>query len=317
MTQKNIVSKQSAVKSQKRSAEWTVFQANLATVLGSMQEDEFLIISEKRTNRFVQFSAQGGFGMRAETTSNAYLDRSEEHSLEDHLALLALGWKQPTDSPAASTPTDDPDGSPNYFVEFPAEAPPEQIAVLSIHTLADLYGISHPGNLEYDAFDHDKIPIEHEILKIQSVRERQAKLNDPAKKLLKAVVAATGIQDLEYDEDGHLCVRYQTDLNLYILLTEDAAYIHFMAVLASDIAPNEILLTVINELNDEGKPRRFLIHDGSVIAMYMLPAKPIINKLVEKALNDFADHVMKAIPRLASALPPADGYASANPNTLH
>ena len=74
---------------------------------------------------------------------------------------------------------------------------------------------------------------------------------------------------------------------------------------------------MINELNDEGKPRRFLIHDGSVIAMYMLPAKPIINKLVEKALNDFADHVMKAIPRLASALPPADGYASANPNTLH
>ena len=317
MTQKEIVSNKTTVRSPKRSAEWPVFQANLATVLKSMQEDEFLIISEKRSNRFVQFSAQGGFGIRAETTSNDYLDRGEKHSAEDHLALLALGWKSPTGNPAESTPTDDPDGSPNYFVEFSPGTPPEQIAALSIHTLADLYGISHPGKLEYDAFDHDGTPIEHKALKIQSVKDRRARTSNPAKRLLRAVVAATGIDDLEYDEDGHLCVRYQDNLSLFVLLSDDAAYIHFMAVLASEITLNETLLSVINELNDEARPRRFLIHDGSIIAMYMLPAKPIIDRLVEKALNDFADHVTKALPNLAAALLPADEYGTANPQTLH
>ena len=317
MTQKAVALNKPTVQSQKRSAEWPVFQANLATVLVSMQEDEFLIISEKRANRFVQFAAQGGFGIRAETTGDAYLGRNEQLSPENHLALLALGWKSPTGNPAESTPTDDPDGSPNYFAEFPANTPPEQIAALSIHTLADLYGISHPGSLEYDAFDHDGTPIEHKTLKIQSINDRQARQNDPAKRLLKAVVAATGVPDLEYDEDGHLCVRYQDDLGVFILLSDDATYIHFMAVLASDITPSETLLTTINELNDEAKPRRFLIHDGSVIATYMLPAKPIINKLVEKALNDFADQVVKAVPRLAGALLPAAEHTSANPQTLH
>ena len=123
--------------------------------------------------------------------------------------------------------------------------------------------------------------------------------------------------DLEYDEDGHLCVRYQDNLSLVVLLSDDAAYIHFMAVLASEITLNETLLSVINELNDEARPRRVLIHDGSIIAMYMLPAKPIIDRLVEKALNDFADHVTKALPNLAAALLPADEYGTANPQTLH
>ena len=317
MILKHTDQKKSTVQTHKRSVEWPVFQANLATVLKSMQEDEFLIISEKRANRFVQFSAQGGFGMRVETTSNAYLDRGEECRAADHLALLALGWKSPTGSPAESTPTDDPDGSPNYFVDFPPETPPEQIAALSIHTLADLYGVSHPRNLEYDAFEHDGTPIEHKTLKIQSVKDRRARSNDAGKRLLKAVVDATGVQDLEYDEDGYLCIRYQDNLGLFILLSEDAAYIHFMAVLASDITPSEILLTAINELNDEAKPRRFQIHDESVIATYMLPAKPIINKLVEKTLNDFAEHVMKAIPRLTEILNPADEHTSANPKTVH
>ena len=180
MTQKAVALNKPTVQSQKRSAEWPVFQANLATVLVSMQEDEFLIISEKRANRFVQFAAQGGFGIRAETTGDAYLGRNEQLSPENHLALLALGWKSPTGNPAESTPTDDPDGTPNYFAEFPANTPPERIAALSIHTLADLYGISHPGSLEYDAFDHDGTPIEHKTLKFnRSTIARQDRMTPP------------------------------------------------------------------------------------------------------------------------------------------
>ena len=64
MTQKITTSNTYSKNSLKRSAEWPVFEQNLATALKSMQEDEFLVISQKRSNLFVQFAAHGEFGMR-------------------------------------------------------------------------------------------------------------------------------------------------------------------------------------------------------------------------------------------------------------
>ena len=317
MTQENSVPKKITARLRKRSAEWPVFQKNLAAALKSMQEDESLIISIKHSKRFVQFAALGGFGMRAETTSEAYLASTETDSTDNHLGLLALGWFSPTRQPAESAPEDDPDGSPNYFVDFPPGTSLECIAELSVHTLADLYEISHPGELEYDAFDHDGNPIEHTVLKIQCARDRKARFKDPAVQLRKAVSATTGIQDLEYDEDDCLCLRYRDNLSLFVMLPEGASYIHFMSILAEGITPNKALLALINELNDEPKPSRFLVHGDSVIAMYLLPAQPIINDHIAKVLSDFADQVLRAVPRVALLLRQTVGNSSVEAQTLH
>ena len=44
--------------------EWDRLADNLAVCLADLSEDEFLILSSKRANYFVQFAAQGQFGMR-------------------------------------------------------------------------------------------------------------------------------------------------------------------------------------------------------------------------------------------------------------
>lgn len=104
----------------------------LAQTLTQMREDEFLVISVKRSNRFVQFAAQGAHGLRVEATSNAFLKGSDRLGLDDLAVLAALGWKSPTGSPTHSTPGNDPTGSPNYFLDFPAGSNTTQIAELAV-----------------------------------------------------------------------------------------------------------------------------------------------------------------------------------------
>ena len=52
------------------SVDWPPFAKTLASVLAKLEEDQFLIVPVKQSNQYVQFAAQGSFGMRTETTSN-------------------------------------------------------------------------------------------------------------------------------------------------------------------------------------------------------------------------------------------------------
>jgi len=110
------------------SVAWPPFEQKLAAVLEKLEEDQFLVVSAKRSNLYVQFAAQGAHGMRVETASNSYLEKSEQLNEQQSSALIEAGWHAPTGSP-----TDyDPDGSPNFFVDFSAPVPFEAVANLTI-----------------------------------------------------------------------------------------------------------------------------------------------------------------------------------------
>lgn len=55
------------------SKDWAPFAQNLSQVLAHLEEDQFLILSAKQGNRFLQFSCQGAWGTRAEVASNHFL----------------------------------------------------------------------------------------------------------------------------------------------------------------------------------------------------------------------------------------------------
>ena len=52
---------------------WPAFESKLAEALAVLEEDQYLVISEKRGSAYVQFAGQGSFGVRAECVSNNYL----------------------------------------------------------------------------------------------------------------------------------------------------------------------------------------------------------------------------------------------------
>jgi len=139
----------------KISRAWAPFTHRLAAILETLEEDQFLILSVKHSYRFIQFAAQGSFGIRIETASNCYLDRPEQLNEEQVASLIAAGWESPTGSPTESIAENDPDGSPNFFADFPAPVSFESVASLAVRTLSEILRVPHPGSLQYLAFDDD------------------------------------------------------------------------------------------------------------------------------------------------------------------
>lgn len=146
--------------------EWDRLADNLAVCLADLSEDEFLILSSKRANHFVQFAAQGHFGMRIEATSNAYVAPPEAVlSADAYSAMAELGWKSPTGVPG-SEPRD-PDGSPNFFLDLALPVDFRRVADMAVKTLRQVYRIPHPGQLQYKSFDSSGIEIRFPNLRLK------------------------------------------------------------------------------------------------------------------------------------------------------
>lgn len=134
--------------------DWIRFERDLAETLQGLDEDDFLIISTKLSNRFVQFAAQGRFGMRVEAASNDYITDPRVRLDPDDMALMTrLGWKSPTGSAEQEdTQQLGPDGSPNFFVDEPYPVEFDRLAHRTVQTLRYVYSIDHPGRLQYAAY---------------------------------------------------------------------------------------------------------------------------------------------------------------------
>jgi hypothetical protein len=132
--------------------EWKRFAGDLALCLANLSEDEYLVLTSKRVNYYIQFSAQGQFGVRAEATSNAYLEPADAAlSTDAYAALAKLGWNFPTGVPNSGS---NPDGSPNFFVDLSSPVDFRSLAQLAVHTFRRVYNIHHPGQQQSHSITH-------------------------------------------------------------------------------------------------------------------------------------------------------------------
>ena len=148
---------------------WKRFAYELANALHGLEEDEWLVLSLKKRNRFVQFMNQGGAGYRVEAISDFYLRDEDRLSERDRELLLELGWAAPTNLPDEFGHR--PDGSPNYFLDLANPVPLEEVALLAVNTLAMVYGAEHPNTLEYSTGSEHKASIRFPNLGIRRAPE--------------------------------------------------------------------------------------------------------------------------------------------------
>jgi hypothetical protein len=123
------------------------FAHELVLALRGLEEDEWLVLSLKRRNRFVQFMNQGGAGFRVEAVSDYFLNDDDRLSEADRALLLEMGWSPPTNLPDEFGHK--PDGSPNYFLDLANPVPLYDLTALAVNTLNDVHGATHPNSLEY------------------------------------------------------------------------------------------------------------------------------------------------------------------------
>lgn len=269
------------------SKDWKIFTKNLASVLSDMIEDQFLIINVKQSNRFIQFAAQGSFGMRAEISSNAYLPVSDRITDRQVADLVTTGWEAPTGSPSESTPENDPDGSPNFFIEFPAPIKPAPIAKKAVEALSEVLRIPHPGFLEYDALDSNGNVLQFPALGLKRlVKEKKANLQKTATNLLSIIREITGLPDLEYDKDGDIPLRYGS-ITMYVNIIGNPPLVRFYAPLVQNVRESPRLHARLNELNSRVGFMHFFIRDKVIYAIAEMSAATLKGTALAESLNRF------------------------------
>jgi len=262
------------------SPDWAAWGRKLSKTLKQIKEDEFLVISTKQGNQFVQFAGEGSFGMRIETISNEY--RGAEHQLtnEQATALIALGWHPPTCTAKEEAEHHEPHGSPNFYFDAKHPVRCNSIAQLAVSTLAEVLGVLHPGELQYCAYDtSDK------VIEFPSLGLKQASDNVPREStatiLLNLLRDITGLPHLDYDEDGDLSIGVD-NVAIYVSLIESDTHIRFRTDILKGVKKQSGLYESLNDLNATVALVRYAYAGGTIFSILDVPASPLSRDRVER-----------------------------------
>jgi hypothetical protein len=298
------------------SVDWPPFAKTLASVLGNLEEDQFLIVSVKHSNRYVQFAAQGSFGMRAETTSNHYLPESEQLTQAQIADLVEAGWHPPTRPPAESTPEADPDGSPNFFIDFRKPGNFTKVSRKAVSTLAGILGVPHPGYLEYQLFDADGNTITVPELGLKRGETEPPTEHAPLPlRLLATVRELTGIPDLGFDDDGDIALNYGP-VTAFVRLIDGPPRVAVFSPLLTEVEKTPALLARLNDLNSGRAHLHFYVRMNVVFAVTEIPAEPYVPDQVSIAVQDFCVTAEGAHEILRSEFGSPEYFAGAAPGTI-
>lgn len=271
---------------------WAPFEQRLTSVLSKLENDQYLIISAKGSNRFVQFACQGEEGMRVEVTSNHFLKGRDRLNRRQISWLRAHGWNVPTGSQKQGTPEEDPNGSPNYFVDLPAPLATEDVAHLAVDALVNGLEIQSSASLAYEAFDTSGKNIRMEELDLTPViADNRGRME----RLLEVFRHVTGIADLEFDKDGDISIS-RGGVPIWATQVEDR--VRMFAALIHDMAETPAVLRRLNELNKGSHGFRCALNHGTIYASLDIMANPFIPEHFELGIEEFAATAV----RLASLL---------------
>ena len=287
---------------------WDAFEQALASALSVLRE-EFLVVSTRAGNRYVQFNVNPDEGVFAETVSNAYLGPDEKLDVGQLADLLSLGWAAPTRAPNAPSPDAEAKGSPNHFREFPRPYSCADVARFAVRTFTGPLRIRNPAELEYKSFDEAGHPVTLPALPIERVPVPPPKVKAPAKpkgsrefdrlraKVLAAARAGTGQGSLAYDDDGSLHVPVGNRMG-WIRPFERPQYVRVHIHLLSDVEGGEEFLAQIHEVNSRLPVVRIIYKGKSVFLGVDFPALPFRAEHLTQAvtlLAQFAEDVIEEL----------------------
>lgn len=269
--------------------DWKLFAERLAAALATLSEDQNLILAAEHRQRFVQFADSGSSGLRAEAVSNAYLAETDQLTGDQAAALTAAGWRSPTHAHDASQAEKDPAGSPNFFADFDAPVPFDEVADLAVRTLAQIFEISHPDQIEYDAFDTKGNQISFpRLCRRRAQRSGSAAESDFsfAQELLAAIREVTSLCDLEFDSDGDICLHWRSQV-VFVRRLAEMSFVRIWSPLMRGVDETPELLTRINSLNACAGFVRFSTYSDVVFAEADVAAEPLVVKHLDLALRRF------------------------------
>jgi hypothetical protein len=280
-----------------RSAAWDPFADSLAAHLAALEEDQYLVLSTKEGNRFVQYAAQTG-GMRVETTSNEFLSglyRLDSRRIE---ILRTLGWTPPTGTLRTSNPLTDPDGSCNFFRDLVDPIDWHALAELTVRTFVEAHLVPHPNELEYTAWDdYDSV-----ILLPMLGLKRGPRTGPPVGKpvgttwdearwaVLDALATWVGHNELAFDEGDESLGVVFNGVEVLVFAPTGRPFVRFVALAAPDAERDLESFERINEFNTTAAfVALFVDANDNVVAAGDLPVEGVTSAnarmMIEQVLS--------------------------------
>jgi len=253
------------------------------------------VTAGRGSSYYVQFLAAADHGLRAEAVSNTFLAPAERLPAAAQRQLVELGWQPPTHLPGQEE--DDPEGSPNWYLDVAAPFAADELAAMAVATLRQVYGASTPDELGYQCVDAEGRPVAVPALGIargpelvNTVADVEALLPTPRNSVEltaevdRALAAVIAGDSIVRDEDGDIPILFGTT-TVFVRVLGDAPVVRIFAVVLTDLTPSSALMDELNELNQHFVFAKLFWNGSSVVMSIDLPGAPFVGSHLVQAIG--------------------------------
>jgi hypothetical protein len=267
---------------------WASFIKKLAAVLKERDVGDLLTLQAKATGEWIQFCTEKS-SFRVEVKSNYFREDDDQLSFKQVIDLAAIGWSAPTGNPEQSTPSSDIAGSPNFYVDVRVPLKIKTLEALIARTFSEVFGVSAPDALEYEAYDAQGDSLFLPALGLKPVINCQdSNLNPKLPKLVIDVVSElTGITTWEFDDSGDVGPVKFGNISSFIRLVEDRPYLRIYTPILNDVEQTPALLARLNELNCWNGHMHLCHLNDCITAVADLLVSPFVTSHVANSIGNY------------------------------
>jgi hypothetical protein len=216
-----------------RPSDWPGFVAELAHTLAGLGPTESLILevvpegSVGPSSYYVQFAPQPD-GLRAEAVGNAFLPEPAQLNEAELERVEKQGWTAPDSE------------SPNFWRDWPAPVPYDEVADFAVATLRLIYGAQTPADIREQRVA-GRAPVTHgaPVATVESVR----------REVEQAIHELFGVDDLKKDEHGELLPFEFGSAAVHVRVYGGPPIVQVIAPLLTEVHETPGLIEAVNELN--------------------------------------------------------------------
>ena len=297
---------------------WTGFRGRLADRLAAMEDDDILLVEvETGTDAdelagcapYLQFVARGDDLVRAEVSSNAYLDERYELTEGDEELLVERGWLAPIYGPEDEDEADS--GSVNFHLDLERNQA-DLVATMAVAALRDAFGCAHPIFLDADGLESDP-EFSPPVIDPGSTEDAVDEDDDDEplvqfpnnplelREMVDRAVAQMFDEPLYHDEDDDIGIR-SGSTPLWVRVIADAPAVDVFSHVVTDLADAERAAQEVAILNRSHPFAKFFVRDDVIVMRYRQFAIPFVpqqlRSVLAQLLGDIDDLARDLVARV-------------------
>ncbi len=268
---------------------WVPFSERLIGALQSLVVGQWLVLQKQGELDWVQYAAESAGRFRVETKSNWYREPDQELNATQIQRLNQIGWNSPTGSALSSTPQDDPDGSPNFWLDLTLSGDAETLISVTERTFTEVLCVAEPDDLLYEAYyaSGDSLSLPDLGLK-PLIAKRDTSQNPQLRNQLKAIIhEMTGLTSLDFDEVDDLGPIKFGEFSAYLRLVESDPYFRIYCPIIDNAESTLPLLEKINSLNCAFGHLHFCLLNESITCVSDVLIAPFNTSYVTHGVANF------------------------------